>query len=288
MLVNLNHVFEIANKENKAVGAFNVPNLESLRGVIQAAEETNSPVIIQHAETHGNLISLQEIGPMMIDYAKRASVPVVVQLDHGENFETCVQALQLGFTSVMYDASNKPFETNIQETKEIVKIAHALDATVEAEIGQMLNSEIGAGERSVDVSTETTEYQYTTPAEAKEFAERTGVDALAIAFGTMHGVYLEEPDLNLERIAEIKNEIDIPLVMHGGSGLSYDEYTTAINNGIRKINYYTYTNKAAGEEVYEYINNAGEHKFFDELSVRVTEVIKENVIKAIDIFNNKP
>lgn len=288
MLVTLSELLKDAKEEKYAVGAFNVPNLEAIRGVIQAAEELESPVILQHAEVHENLIGLEEIGPIMLQYAKAAKVPVAVHLDHGASYEMCVKAIRLGFTSVMYDASSKEYELNLEETKEIVKIAHAAGVSVEAELGHIFTSAVGGGEgRGSDSSDdyEDLEDVYTDPDLAKEFVEATGVDCLAIGFGTVHGIYLKEPKLDLNRILQIKEKIDVPFVMHGGSGVSEENYRTAIKNGICKINYYTYMNKAAGKAVQECLEtNTEDAVFFDELSLKATAAMKDNVKAAMEIF----
>lgn len=288
MLVTLSELLKDAKEEKYAVGAFNVPNLEAIRGVIQAAEELESPVILQHAEVHENLIGLEEIGPIMLQYAKAAKVPVAVHLDHGASYEMCVKAIRLGFTSVMYDASSKEYELNLEETKEIVKIAHAAGVSVEAELGHIFTSAVGGGEgRGSDSSDdyEDLEDVYTDPDLAKEFVEATGVDCLAIGFGTVHGIYLKEPKLDLNRILQIKEKIDVPFVMHGGSGVSEENYRTAIKNGICKINYYTYMNKVAGKAVQECLEtNTEDAVFFDELSLKATAAMKDNVKAAMEIF----
>ncbi|MBO0455228.1 class II fructose-bisphosphate aldolase [Enterococcus hulanensis] len=290
MLVTLNELLKDAKEKKYAVGAFNVPNLEAIRAVIQAAEELGSPVILQHAEVHENLISLEEIGPIMLQYAKAAKVPVAVHLDHGASFEMCVKAIRLGFTSVMYDASSKEYEVNLAESKEIVKIAHAVGVSVEAELGHIFTSAVGGGEgRGSDSSEdyEDLEDVYTDPDLAKAFVEETGVDCLAIGFGTVHGIYLKEPKLDLNRILQIKEKIDVPFVMHGGSGVSEENYRTAIKNGICKINYYTYMNKAAGKVLQEELENfSGDSVFFDELSLSAIEAMKNNVKAAMEIFMN--
>lgn len=290
MLVTLSELLKDAKEKKYAVGAFNVPNLEAIRAVIQAAEELGSPVILQHAEVHENLISLEEIGPIMLQYAKAASVPVAVHLDHGTSFEMCVKAIRLGFTSVMYDASSKEYAVNLAESKEIVKIAHAAGVSVEAELGHIFTSAIGGGEgRGSDSSEDYEDLDdvYTDPALAKSFVEETGVDCLAIGFGTVHGVYLKEPKLDLNRILQIKEKIDVPFVMHGGSGVSEENYRIAIKNGICKINYYTYMNKAAGKKVQEELKDfSSDSVFFDELSLVATAAMKENVKAAMEIFMN--
>ncbi|MCI8293978.1 MAG: class II fructose-bisphosphate aldolase [Hespellia sp.] len=288
MLVTMKEVLKDAKERKYAVGAFNVPNLESIQAVIAAAQELQVPVILQHAEVHENLISLQEIGPIMLDYARRASVPVCVHLDHGASFDMCMQAIRLGFTSIMYDASAKSYEENLKETTEIVKIAHAVNVSVEAELGHIFTSSVGGGEGRGAVGAEdfdSLDDCYTDPITAKEFVEETGVDALAISFGTTHGVYLTEPKLDLNRITEIKKEIDIPFVMHGGSGVSDEDFKTAIHNGITKINYYTYGSMAGGNKIRDLINQSGDDKvFFHDLISAGREGMKENIKAAMTVF----
>lgn len=288
MLVTLEELLKEAEMEKRAVGAFNVPNMECLRGVIQAAEDLNVPVIIQHAEVHENLITIEEIGPLMVAYAKNAKVPVAVHLDHGASLTACLKAIKLGFTSIMYDASLKDYETNVKETSELVKIAHSVNVSVEAELGEMTNSAIAGGERrESSLSDFGNADLFTNPKQAEEFIEATKVDCLAISFGTVHGKYMFEPKLDFERIAEIRSTTQKkPLVMHGGSGVSEEDYQKAISQGIRKINYYTYMNIAAGDALKKkVINNSSTEIFFDELSLLATDAIKENVIQALKIFN---
>jgi len=199
--------------------------------------------------------------------------------------------MHLGFTSVMFDASTKNIEDNIKETKEIVKVAHTLGVSVEAELGHIFNSELGGGEGRGHLSAEdfnSLDDAYTNPDLAKIFVENTNVDALAIAFGTSHGVYLKKPELDLNRILDIKRKIDVPLVMHGASGLSEKEYRIAIENGITKINYFTYMSKAGGKAVVNFIKEADakeETVFFHDLSLVAEIAIKENVKNALMIFN---
>ncbi|MBR4462562.1 MAG: class II fructose-bisphosphate aldolase [Erysipelotrichaceae bacterium] len=288
MLVTLTEILAEAKKGKYAVGAFNVPNLESLEATIAAAEELNVPVIIQHAEVHEDMIHLEEIGPIMVDAAKRAKVPVCVHYDHGATFDLCVKAIQLGFTGIMNDASTKPYEDNVRETAELVKIAHAVGVGVEAELGQMFNSSVGGGEGRSAVQLENFASEddcYTNPLQAKDFVERTGVDCLAIAFGTSHGVYLTKPVLDLNRIAQIKEAIDIPFVMHGGSGVSDEDFKVAINNGICKINYYTYGAMAGAEAVRKMMEEKGDQKvFYHDIVAAGKEGIKENVKHAMEVF----
>lgn len=290
MLTDLKTLMDEAKKRKTAVGAFNVPNLEAIRAVVSAAEELNTPVIIQHAEVHENLISIDEIGPIMLEYAKKAKVPVAVHLDHGASFDICIKAIRLGFTSIMYDASAKSFEDNLKETSEMVKIAHAVDVSVEAELGHIFTSRIGGGEGRADSYSEGSsgDDMYTDPDLAKQFVTATDVDCLAIGFGTVHGIYTTKPKLDLNRITQIKNKIDIPFVMHGGSGVSEEDYRTAIKNGICKINYYTYMSKAGGNAVKSYLEKLAETSpvFFDQISLAGQDGMKKNVKEAIKIFMN--
>ena len=290
MLVTLKEILQIAEEKNIAVGSFNTPNLTSLTAILSAAEELDLPVIIQFAQCHEPWIPLSVIGPVMIQEAKKANVPVCVHLDHGSSMESCIQAIRLGFTSVMLDASAEDYETNVRETKEIVRLAHSVGVTVEAELGHIFSSDMGLAESPKEAETlesfDSAENVYTDPATAKDFVERTGVDVLAIAFGTTHGIYTKKPKLDLERITKIKEAIDIPFVMHGGSGLSKEEFQTAIRNGIRKINYYTYMTLAGGRAVKEALDQKSpdENVFFHDIPMIAVEAMKENVKEAIQVF----
>lgn len=290
MLVSLKELMEDAEKGGYAVGAFNVSNLESLMAIMQAAEETGCGVILNYAEVHAPFLSMEQAALIMLDAAKKAKVPVCVHLDHGSSMESCIQAIRLGFTSVMLDASAEDYETNVRETKEIVRLAHSVGVTVEAELGHIFSSDMGLAESPKEAETlesfDSAEDVYTDPATAKDFVERTGVDVLAIAFGTTHGIYTKKPKLDLERITKIKEAIDIPFVMHGGSGLSKEEFQTAIRNGIRKINYYTYMTLAGGRAVKEALDQKSpdENIFFHDIPMIAVEAMKENVKEAIQVF----
>ena len=232
MLANLNDVLLDAQKNGYAVGLFNTTDTDTdmLEGVIAAAEELRSPVIIGTAEVLLYAGELKLIGPALIEAAKRATVPVVVHYDHGLTFDRCLEALKLGFTSVMFDGSAGDYEKNIADTREIVKIAHALGATVEGEIGHV-------GEASANDND--AKDMYTTVEEALSYSKATGVDALAVSIGTAHGAYKSKPKLDLGRLSDIRAAIDTPLVLHGGSGLSDDDFKNSIKCGIAKVNIYT-------------------------------------------------
>lgn len=242
MLVTLKTILKIAEAKKCAIGSFNTPNLESLKAVIGAAEELNQPVILMHAQIHEEmgLCNMEKIAPIMLFMADRATVPVCVHLDHGTDLDYVKKGLDLGFTSVMYDGSTLPDELNFANTAIAVEMAEKTGASVEAEIGSMGARESGAaGGESI----------YTSPQAAKKFSEETGIDALACAFGTAHGIYLKEPKLDFARLDEIHKMTDVPLVMHGGSGVSHEDYRKVIALGVRKINYYTYMAKAGAEAI---------------------------------------
>lgn len=230
MLVNLNEVLYDAQKNHYGVGLFNTTDTDMLEAVIGAAEELRSPVIIGTAEVLLPYGELSLIAPSIIHAAKKASVPVVVHYDHGLTFERCMEALKLGFSSIMFDGSAGDVEENLRATAEMVKIAHAWGATVEGEIGHV---------GQADTADNEVEDMYTTPEEAVAFVEATGVDALAIAIGTAHGAYKTKPRLDIGRLQQIRSALDTPLVLHGGSGLSDDDFRNTIKNGIAKVNIFT-------------------------------------------------
>ncbi len=272
MLVNLNHVLKKAQKEGYEVGLFNTTDSDMLEGAIAAAEELNSPIVIGTAEVLLPYGELKLIAPSVIAAAKRAKVPVVVHYDHGLTFERCMEALKLGFTSIMFDGSTKDYETNLKETREVVKIAHAFGATVEGEIGH-----VGEAANNDNLASD----MYTTPEEAKAYIDATGVDALAVAIGSAHGVYKTKPCLNLERLKEISSAVDVPLVLHGGSGLSDDDFRNCAKNGMVKVNIFTDLCLAGERAMKE-----GLEKNLGYLETRKLKVqyIKEAVMKKIKVF----
>ncbi len=230
MLANLNDILPRAAKEHYGVGLFNTIDTDMLEAAISAAEELRSPIIIGTAEVLLPYGELKLIAPSVIAAARRASVPVVVHYDHGLTFERCMEALKLGFTSVMFDGSAGDSANNAAATREIVKIAHAMGATVEGEIGHVGEAASGDNE---------TNDRYTTVKEATDFVNATGVDALAVAIGTAHGAYKAKPRLDIERLKEIHAAITTPLVLHGGSGLSDDDFRNTVREGISKVNIFT-------------------------------------------------
>ena len=269
MLVTLKNILKIAEAKKYAIGSFNTPNFES---VIGAAEELNQPIIIMHAQIHEEmgLCKMDEIAPIMLFMADRARVPVCVHLDHGTDLDYVKKGLDLGFTSVMYDGSALPDEINFANTSIAVEMAQETGASVEAEIGSMGARESGAeGGESI----------YTTPSAAKKFSEETGIDALACAFGTAHGIYLKEPKLDFARLDEINKITNVPIVMHGGSGVSHKDYRKVISLGVRKINYYTYMAKAGAEAV-----SGKTYGQFHDAANDAIAAMKADVKKAISVF----
>ena len=278
MLVTLKEILKIAEARKIAIGSFNTPNLTSLKAVLSAAEELGEPVILMHAQVHEQmgLCRMDEVAPIMLMMADRATVPVCVHLDHGEDLDYVHRGLKLGFTSVMYDGSAGDEALNYVNTSLAVSLAARYGASVEAEIGSM-------GARESGESGESDESIYTDPDEAKRFVEETGIDALACAFGTAHGVYLKQPKLDFPRLERIKSLVSVPLVMHGGSGVSHEDYRRVIDLGIRKINYYTYMAKAGAAAV----DALGERAYFHDMEVAAMAGMKKDVQSAMSVFTGR-
>lgn len=281
MLVNLKEILKIANEDKTAIGMFNATGFDSLQAVIGAAEELNRPVIIAHAEVHNVYNDISFVGPAMIAAAKNAKVPVCVHLDHGVTTEMIYRALRIGFTSVMIDASALPYEENLHLTKEITEISHAMGVSVEAELGRLVTGESG----STEITNAKPEDFYTDPKEAQAFCEETGIDALAIAFGTAHGFYKSQPKLDFNVVKNVAQATGLPLVMHGGSGVSEEGFKKSIENGIRKINYYSYMSKAGYVAAKEFIES-GKSSYLHDVEYAAMQAMKEDVKKAIKVFSN--
>ena len=275
MLVNLVEILKLAEEKKCAVGAFNTPNWECILAVIDAAEKLNVPVIISHAQLHEEVSPLAKIGPIMVVAAKRAKVPVCVHLDHCETLDYMAQALEIGFTGVMYDGSTLPYEENLENTKKAVAMAKNYSCGVEAELGALASREGGADNASGPV--------YTDPDEAVAFCRETGIDALAPSFGTAHGIYKAKPVLDLDRVKVISEKTGLPLVMHGGSGVSPEDYRTGIANGLRKINYYSYMSKAGTQAVKELLAKE-DVTFFHDLALAAQKAMEADAEKAMRVF----
>ncbi len=274
-LVTMKTLLEQAQAERRGVGAFSVGNMEMVKGAVQAAEELGTPIILQIAEVRLKHSPLHLMGPMMVQAAKEAEVDIAVHLDHGLTIGTVRQALELGFTSVMYDSSTHPFEENIGRTREVAEMAKAYGATVEAELGLVGGSEDGSCDHGI---------RCTDPRDAKIFCERTGVDALAVAIGNAHGNYPVAPKLAFDVLEQIHAETEgLPLVLHGGSGITDEDFQTAIRKGIVKVNIATASFNRLMERTEEYMQTEGAHNYFslNEAMVRGTY---ENVKHHIEVF----
>lgn len=275
-LVRLRELLLRAKEGRYAVGAFSIANMEMIIGAIKAAEELKSPAILQIAEVRLNHSPLHLIGPLMIEAAKNAKVPVAVHFDHGITLEKIEEALKIGFTSVMIDGSKNNIEGNISITQQVVKEANKYGASVEAEIGRVGGSED---------NTENIAVAYTDEKEAKKFYEETKVDALAVAIGNAHGVYVREPKLNFQVLNNVNRAIDVPLVLHGGSGISAEDFKKTITLGIRKINVATATFNSVEENVRRLYELNKKVNYF-ELHDTEIEGAYNNVKNHIEIFGS--
>ena len=278
MLVNMREMLADARKGGYAVGFFNAINVEMARAIIETTEELHAPVIIGTAEILLPVMSLERVAEYLIPMARKASVPVAVHYDHGLTFEKCMEALKLGFSSIMYDCSTAPYEENLSRVAEMVRICHAMDVTVEAELGHVGDND-GEG-KLLNPS----DY-YTDPDIAKEFVTKTGTDALAVAVGNAHGDYKFPPKLDFERITEISQKTDLPLVLHGGSGLSDYDFREAARRGVCKVNIFTDLDRA-GKVGIEKGLQAGS-KYLSSLISYEIEAMKSVVREKILLFGSE-
>ena len=271
MIVSLKEMLQEADKGHYAVGAFNCLSLENVEGAIQAAEELRSPIIIQLAEVQFPCAPMNLMAPLYIEAARKASVPVVVHLDHGQSFQTCTEAIKLGFGSVMFDGASLPFEENVRITREVTKMAKAMGVDVEAELGKV--GDVGVDDDNVDV--------FTDVEESARFIEQTGVDALAVAIGNQHGRYVATPKLNISRLIELHERNRMPLVLHGGSGTSEEDFKSCIHNGICKINVATAIQVGITERIQQYLQTTPNPDYITMKKVIVEaskDVVKEHII----------
>ena len=272
-LVKMKDLLKRAEEKNIGCGAFSVGNMEMVKGAIRAAEELDTPIILQIAEVRLKNSPLHLMGPMMVQAAKEAKVDVAVHLDHGLTFGTVDKALELGFTSVMLDASTLPFEENIARVKAVVEKARKYGATVEAELGLVGGSEDGSCDHGI---------RCTDPDDAVVYARETGIDALAVAIGNAHGNYPVAPTLAFDVLEKIHEKVDIPLVLHGG--ITDKDFQRAISLGIRKVNIATASFNSLTAHVEKYMESTDKHNFFD-LNEAMAQGTYENVKKHILVFN---
>lgn len=275
MLVGLKHVIDYAEEKNIAIGAFNMLTFECFVAVMDVAEKKQIPIILNHCQLDEKWIKLDHIGPALIKLAERSSIPVCVNLDHGQDLDYVKRALDIGFTSVMIDGSMLPCRENIELTRKAVALACSYGAGTEAEIGVL-----GVKEDGSSVSNGP---QYTIPEEARAFVDATDVDVLAVAIGTTHGIYKGEPKLDLQRLERIRELIQRPIVLHGGSGLTEEMYRQAIDRGVRKINYYTYMSAAGLKAVNDAMPNK-DFVYYHQVADLATRAMREHVDWVTDIF----
>lgn len=274
MLVNMRDLLKDAQNGNYAVGSFSVANMEMVLGVLKAAEELNATVILQIAEVRLKQSPLELIGPLMVAAAENAKTPVAVHFDHGKTEEKIGLALELGFTSVMFDGSHLPLDENIAQTKRIMEMAQEYDAAVEAEIGCVGGSEDGSEDIAINC---------TNPDDAVRFVNETGVDALAIAVGNAHGNYKSTPKLRFDILEKCAELVDTPLVLHGGTGISPEDFVKCSKTGIKKINIATATFDMVEKTVHTCYNN-DEIKGYYDLQGAEVQGAYENAKKHILIF----
>ncbi len=278
-LVPMSRLLEQATKGGYAVGAFNTNNLEIVQGIVEAADELESPVILQASQGAIKYAGLDYIVAIVKAASEQVKIPVALHLDHGTSFEQAVQCIRAGFSAVMYDGSKHSFEENIAKTLEVVRVAKPIGVTVEAELGK-----IGGAEDDITVSDR--DASMTDPDEAKEFVQRTGVDALAVAIGTAHGPYKGEPRLDFERLQKIRNVVEIPLVLHGASGVPEEAIRKAIGIGISKINIDTDLRQAFTAAVVKVLTEKPSEFDPRKLLGPAREALKQVVKEKINLFGS--
>lgn len=277
MLITLKNILKMAESKDMAIAAFNVTSLEGVLAVIEAAEDEDTPVILQFANAaHSKYISLEDIGRVMVAFADRSKVPVCVHLDHGNNFDEIKRALDLGFTSIMYDGSELSLKQNIANTKYAKILADEYGASIEAELGSMGTE--GENENILGA--------YTDPEVARVFVNETGIDALAASFGTVHGIYKSRPNLDFDIISGIRKLSGIPVVMHGGSGISDSDFKKCIDCGVRKINYYTYAAKYAGDAIRDMVKDKNGNIYSHDIFVEIRKNMVKTYKETIRVFKN--
>jgi len=282
-LINLKNLLNHAKSNKYAVGAFAMTNIDFIEALLESAIEKKSPIILLLAEVHFKYLDIERVAPIIIDRAKSANIPVCVSLDHGLDFQTIVKAIRCGFNSVMFDGSKFPLDENIRKTKEITKIAHSIDVSVEAELGYVGGESVG--EKAPESHTPDKNL-FTNIKDAKKFYEETGIDALAVAIGNVHGIYKGEPKLDFSLLKELSESLPIPLVLHGGSGISDNDYRKSIELGICKINYYTGMTMAAVTRMRQYlIENPDINSYPDIIKISM-QAVMEDVKERLDVFGS--
>ncbi len=284
-LINLKDLLKNARENRYAVGAFNVTNLGFIEPLLDAAVEQHSPIILQIAEVHLKYVDLEEIAPIIINAAKKVEIPVCLHLDHGGSLETVMRAIRAGFTSVMFDGSHHPLDENIAATKEVVRIVSSVDVSVEAELGNVGGEVIGEVAPTAHAASEEL---FTDVDEAERFVKETGIDALAVSIGNVHGFYKGEPRLDFERLDQINKRVNIPIVLHGGSGIPDDDFRKAISLGICKVNFYTEMSAGAVKRIKKYLlEEKPDVTSIPDVINRGFEEVRNIVKKRMEVFGSK-
>lgn len=286
MLATMREILDDARKNNYAVGCINTPTMDMLRAIVGAAEDVGTPIIIDHAEVHDSLIPIEAVAPYMLEFARKARVPVAVHVDHGSDFRFIMRGIRSGFNSVMYDLSSLPYEENLARVTEFAAMAHSVGISVEGELGVMtsnLHDSHGGAATPVDIR-ET----FTDPDAACSYAKASGVDALAVCFGTVHGMYIEEPELDLDHLKALRAAVpdETHLVMHGSSGVDFDQITEAINAGATKINYYSYLSAEASRHTAQLVAQANGPIFYHDLTEATTAHLRTKTAELLRVFVN--
>lgn len=280
-LVSMESILQKAYKYNYAVGAFNVVNLEFLEAIVETAEANRSPVIVAIAEVHFPFVNLENICPMIQSIAQRATVPMALHLDHGLSLTSVQRALANGFTSAMFDGSKLSFEKNVRQTRLVVELCRDHGVSVEAELGAVGGDEGGGLESQANPAL------FTDPQQAKEFVEKTGIDALAVAIGNSHGKYKGEPRLDFARLQHINELCGVPLVLHGGSGISEADFKRAVSLGIAKINFYTGMSQVALQAASNFMaQSSGRYHDYPMLMLSIKKAVAETVAEQMRIFGS--
>jgi fructose-bisphosphate aldolase class II len=288
MLANPKEILKDAEKNKYAIAGINATSLEAIMAVIEAAEELDAPVMLSHAQLHEPFAPIDVFGPLFVHFAMRAKVPVIIHLDHGLTMEYVMKAVRNGFTSIMYDCAHLPFEENVHNVVEFTKTAHNLGIIVEAEVGRMPSNVVGHGGcTEYGVAIENIRDYFTKPKEAAEFVKRTGVDMLTVSFGTVHGLFVEKPNLDIALLKKIKEVTDSALVMHGSTGVDDAQILDAISNGLSKINYYTGMGTAPVPSIAKSIEKAEIPLYFHDIAHEAKEIMKEKAKERILLFQNR-
>ncbi len=279
MLVTGKELLLDAQKKGYAVGAFNVNNMEIVQAIIEAAEATQSPVILQASQGGLSYAGIEYIAALGKLAAEKASVPVALHLDHGTDFAQIMGCVRNGFSSVMIDASQYSFEENVERTKKVVEVAHAVGITVEAELGKI-------GGTEDDITVDEKDATFTDPEEAKRFVEETKVDSLAVAVGTAHGVYQGEPELDFDRIKALREAVDVPLVLHGSSGVDYNDLRQAISLGISKVNIDTDIRISFANAVKKFVEENPDEIDPRKIIGPAREAMRKTIMEKMEIFGS--